>query len=330
MLRSFRDGTNRELIRWGAQSAAIHGEIERGGVRREIELEVAPKGKRAVLDGKLVTRSSGLVGQLHVVVFGPDDLALTKAGPHERRRFLDRAVFNVWPAYLNEIRAYHVALKSRNELLRQRRGATLDPAVIASFDQELAQRGARVVWRRMMFLAGFRPLLQATLSDMTGGGLEGTVSYAPAEIAKLGDGVTEDQLLALLSERLERSLTTDVARGYTTVGPHADDLAFSLAGRSVRRFASQGQHRAFVLALKIAELQRIEQALGVYPVLLLDDVSSELDRDRNAHLMRFLNDAGGQVFVTTTDRRWIQLDGASHVYRVSAGRVVAGVVEEAG
>jgi DNA replication and repair protein RecF len=253
-------------------------------------------------------------------LFGPDDLALTKESPAVRRRFLDRAVFNVWPAYLEEARDYQQALKSRNQLLRQQSGGRrVDATVMASFDQELARRAARVMWRRLAFIRTFRPLFVAVLDDMTAGGLTGDMTYRGG--AGLSEDADEAALQARAQAELERATEADLARGFTTVGPHTHDLKFELAGRSVRRFASQGQHRAFVLALKIAELVRVEQELGVFPALLLDDVSSELDRERNAHLMSYLDTAGGQVFITTTDRRWIQVQGSSRIYSVSDGAV---------
>ncbi len=293
------------------------GAFERVGVRRELALEISPKGRRARLDGHVVRRLSESVGHLVVVPFGPDDLSVTKASPAVRRRFLDRAVFEVWAQYADEARHYVQALKSRNQLLRT--GGAVDAAVLASFDIELARRGARVLWRRVRFVASLRPLFRRALADMTGGGLEGDLRYRGAPGVE--EGASEDALRDALREALLATTERDRRRGFTSVGPHTDEVVFELAGRSVRRFASQGQHRAFVLALKIAELARVEAELGAFPLLLLDDVSSELDRERNARLMEYLDTAGGQVFITTTDRRWIQVDGASTIFRVEGGHV---------
>ncbi len=318
--RSFRDARSAELIGWGHATALVRGEAVRREVTRTIAVEISAKGRRAELDGKAVTSLSSFFGHLNVVLFGPDDLAVTKEGPALRRRLLDRAVFGVWPAYLDEARAYATALKSRNKLLKQSGGRAVDPALMASFDQELARRGARVLWRRLTYVDSFRPLFERVLSDMTGGKLEGDLRYVGLPGAR--EGADEEALEAAFTERLAATVDTDLRRGYTTSGPHTDDLDFSLAGRPVRQFASQGQHRAFVLALKVAEMQRIAQALGVFPVLLLDDVSSELDRTRNAQLMSYLDGAGGQVFITTTDRRWVQVgrtDETARVFTVRGG-----------
>lgn len=318
--RSFREARNRELIAWGQDATTVYGEIVRREVARTVEVGISPKGKRVALDGKTITRLPDELAHLNVVLFGPDDLALTKAGPALRRRFLDRAAYAVWPDYVGALRAYAEALKNRNELLRQAAAGRLDAAVVAAFEHALVIHGARVVARRLEFLATFRPHFDRVFEHITEGALRGGLAYRGYA------GLQPDADLASLERgyaaALDEARATDLRRGFTSVGPHADDLLFHIDRRSARLYASQGQHRAFVLALKIAELHRIHEAIGVYPVFLLDDVSSELDAQRNAQLMSYLDQAGGQVFITTTDRRWIQVarDDA-RVYRVEAGVV---------
>ncbi|MGM0577217.1 MAG: DNA replication/repair protein RecF [Myxococcota bacterium] len=324
-LQSFRESKTRMLVRWDAESAWVRGEVERRGVVRKMGVELTPKGKRAAVDGKTVPRLTEYFGHLHVVIFGPEDLALTKGGPGERRRFLDRAIFNLYPAYLDDMRAYVRALRSRNRLLREAPDGALAPSVLESFDEELVRRGARVLDRRLRFLAGFRPVFEEAFRRITGGDHELGVRYDGARGVE--EGLDEAALAGRLRERSQRTLQRDRRRGYTGSGPHVDDLVFTLDGHPARIHASQGQHRAFALALKIAELQLAETVLGGPPVLLLDDVSSELDRERNAQLMRFLDHAGGQVFITTTDRAWIRVEGASRVFRVAGGAIE--VVDEA-
>lgn len=326
-LKSFRGARAREMVRFGCDQALLHAQVERRGITRDIGLAITSKGTKAELDGKPLRRLSATAGHINVVVFGPDHLKLTKESPDIRRQWMDRSIFNVWPSFLDEARAYVSALKSRNKLLRMGSAPGApppDPQMLAAFDEEWVRRAARVVWRRLSFLATFRPLFEQVLLDMTDGQLSGAIAYHG--LGKVDESVSEDELGERLAQGLEDKRETDLSRGYTGSGPHTHDLAFSLDGRSVRRFASQGQHRAFVLALKIAEMARIEQATGVFPVMLLDDISSELDESRNAHLMRYLDTAGGQVFITTTDRRWIKVDqgtGNSQTYTVSDG-VVSG------
>jgi DNA replication and repair protein RecF len=321
--RSSREAKTQELIRFGAERATIFGEIERRGISRTVELQLARDGKKVVLDGKAVTRLPVSLAHLNAVIFGPDDLELTKAAPEVRRRFLDRATYAVWPEHLLEMRAYHEALKHRNRLLREARlkGLSPDPALIEAFEGELARRGAMLQMRRHLFLEGFAPLFDAAFAAITDGELRASIRHETSGLQSASRPV-EELRLALMATFAERR-AGDVRMGYTRQGPHADDLLFSIEERPTRTFASQGQHRAFVLALKIAELERIHQALGVFPVFLLDDVSSELDERRNALLMQRLERGGGQVFITTTDRRWIKVADA-HLWRVDAGTLQRG------
>ena len=323
--KSFRDARNSHLIAFDAPRAVVRGEIVRREVRRTVDIAIGPKGKRVTLDGKTITRVPAAFSHFNVVLFGPDDLSLTKAGPDVRRRFLNRAVFSIWPEYLARLRSYRTALASRNGLLRQHVGRSLDEAFLAAFESELVKYAAALTQLRLAFIARFRPHFEHAFSEITGSDLSGALAYR--DVRELGElkGPSAQQDVAALTgayqAALDRARAVDRKRGFTSVGPHTADVSFTINGRPTRIFASQGQHRAFVLALKIAEWQGAAEAIGAHPVFLLDDVSSELDQSRNAQLMGFLDSAGGQVFITTTDRRWIQVQ-ASRVYRVRAGEVI--------
>ena len=321
--RSARDAKHQELIHFGAERATVIGEIERREVTRTVEIQITREGRRVVLDGKAITRLPASFVHLAAVLFGPDDLELTKAGPEVRRRFLDRATYAVWPEHLASMRAYHEALKSRNRLLRDAkvRGITLDIAVLEAFEAELARHGARIELRRSLFLEGFEPRFVEAFARITDGELKGRVVHAPSALDDAT--VTHERVHDVeqaLAQRLAASRQNDLRLGWTRLGPHADELELLIDERPARTFASQGQHRAFVLAMKIAELERIQAAIGVYPIFLLDDVSSELDERRNALLMETLDRGGGQVFITTTDRRWIKVHDAQ-VWKVEAGQL---------
>lgn len=323
-MRSFRDVARaRTLIRWGEPSAIVRASLQRRETTRRLAVEVTTSGKRGAVDGQATRRLADYFGHLQVVVFGPQDLELTRGGPSLRRRFLDRAIFNVVPGYLEEARAYVQALQHRNELLRSLGAAPLDPALLGSFDEQVARRGGRVLWRRLRLLRDYRPIFEASLAEITGGEHRVTLRYGGG--SRLPDALVEeadeDSLIEHLRVRIEETRSGDVRRRQTSVGPHVDDLLVELDDHPARLHASQGQHRALALAFKIAELQLAERLLDAAPILLLDDVSSELDRGRNAQLMEYLDHAGGQVFVTTTDRSWIQVRGATRVFRVSGGQV---------
>jgi len=331
--KSPRDARAAEMITLGEASASVYGEIVRRDISRTVEVQLSAKGKKVILDGKAITALPSSFSHLNAVVFGPDDLGLTKGGPQPRRTFMDRAVFASTPDYLLDLKAYRQSLDARNKLVRDMRergrgwrsGAPVDADMVAAFEESLITYGLRVLSARLRFLRAFTPCFQAVFSRVTDGELRAELS--PVLSAHLDPQALEDDpetQREAWRQLLARGRDADIRLGYTRVGPHADDLLCTIDDRPVRTFASQGQHRAFVLALKLAELEITRQAIGIYPIFLLDDVSSELDERRNAHLMATLMDSGGQVFITTTDRRWIRVgDEGLQVYRVHEGEISA-------
>jgi DNA replication and repair protein RecF len=312
-LKPLRPSKPRDLLRLGQPEARLSAKLERGGVQEQIEASITTEGRSLVQNGKPVQDLGRYFEGGAVVAFTPDDLALVRAGPDRRRRFLDRAVFNRWPIFLEESREYQRLLRSRNRLLQEH----AVPDLRESFEGPLASAGAKLVVRRRAWLVEVAALLTEAF-DRIGrlpGGL--TASYpGPPE----GD---EQTITAWLLSELARKLDHDLERGFTSVGPHTDDLRFSLGGLDARRFASQGQARALVLALKVAEIENLRSRLGFPPLLLLDDVSSELDPERNRQLLDYLADLPAQVLLTTTDPSPLlpRLRGRSALWRVAAGVV---------
>jgi DNA replication and repair protein RecF len=293
-LKPLRAARLPELVRFGADRAEVRGRFELGGAVRDIGVTIEDGERKAFVGGKPVRELDEYFGGVSVVAFTPDDLAIVKGGPEGRRRWLDRATWGRFPAYLAEARAYARALRARNRLLRE--GAA--PDVVEAFDGPLARAGARLVVRRRRLLDELHPRFEAALVSVSDGALEGRVRYAPSWLeGAREESEVEERLAATIRERLPR----DRERGFTGAGPHADQPAIFLAGKPAKTYASQGQQRALVLALKIAEIENLRAAQGAYPLLLLDDVSSELDRERNRRLLAYLAGLDGQVLLTTTD-----------------------------
>jgi len=301
-LRPLRAQRLSELVRFGEETARVSAVFEMRGGDRSIELEFSGGRRVARLDGKPVRDPDELFNELAVVAFTPDDLSLVRAGPDGRRRLLDRAVQNRHPAQLSDARDYLRALKSRNELLRQ--GAP--EALREAFDEPLARSGARIRLRREEILRELKPYAERAFAEVARGEIPLRLDYqaAGSELQPLApeapiesESALAERILAGLRARLSR----DRLRGFTSVGPHADDLAITLGDKPARAFASQGQARAIVLAFKIGEIENLRARQGRAPLLLLDDVSSELDPERNAFLMRSLAALAGQVLLTTTD-----------------------------
>jgi DNA replication and repair protein RecF len=214
------------------------------------------------------------------------------------------------PTYATTLHAYSRALRSRNRLLR---AETPRRSAIVAYDELLASAGAIIAQCRQRLLAEMAPSVAEAFRSISGEGLRLRLEYAPRVEPEVG----------ALRQALGQSLDKDLARGFTAEGPHADEIALSLDDTLARRFGSQGQHRAIVLALKVTELHELTRRVGRVPVLLLDDVSSELDKHSNRRLFDLLGELGGQVFLTTTHPEFILLE-RDRIDR----RVQAGVLEE--
>jgi DNA replication and repair protein RecF len=288
------------------------------------ELTVRERGRRVRLDGKTVRPISRYFGDFNVVLFAPEDLQVPRGSPGDRRRFFDRAVFNRKPQYLAAAQAYDKVVKSRNVLLRdlgEGRGQRGADEMLAVYDQQLADLGGRVIADRVEFLVEIGPRFAAAFEHITQTGIPVEVVYATPEPLQglTGAGALSEALAGLLAG----ARRADLARGTTSVGPHRDDLVFRFDGRAASAYASQGQLRALVLAWKTAELDLLAATHGDDPILLLDDVSSELDAARNEYLFEFLRSRRNQCFITTTHPRHVLLTADRLDYRVSAGLVEA-------
>jgi DNA replication and repair protein RecF len=314
-LRSFRTSRLADLIAFDQPAARLGARVEKDGLTRIYEVALAPGSRRVMLDGKAMRPIARYFGGFNVVVFTPEDLALPRGSPSDRRRFLDRAVFNQGPDYLVAIQDYEKVLKQRNTVLKQaaqghaqgRVGALLDV-----YDVQLAQLGSVVAGARARFIATIREELEAAFQAIGRSPHRAGVRYVSRTA-----GLSVEAILAHLHETRARDLATES----TQSGPHRDDLAFELDGRAAGDFASQGQLRAIMLAWKTAELAILARTHGELPILLLDDVSSELDPSRNEYLFEHLANKAGQCFITTTSSGHVLLARDRADYRIENGQI---------
>jgi DNA replication and repair protein RecF len=252
-----------------------------------------------------------------VVLFAPEDLAVPRGSPTDRRAFLDRAVFQRAPEYLGEVQSYDKVLKNRNALLRALRERTSrDLTLLEVYDQQMSELGARRMVRRARFLEEIAPRFRRAFEAIARVDVPVDLAYVPSLAGAVGE---EPAVAAALAQALATSRGQDIARATTSVGPHRDDLELSLGGQPASSFASQGQLRAMVLAWKTAELDLLEEAHGEAPILLLDDVSSELDPRRNEYLFEFLRLKRNQCFVTTTHPKHVLASEERVDYDVNSG-----------
>ncbi len=312
--RSFRTSRLSELVRHGEHRALIQGTVESEKIENKLRLVIEAAGRKVEIDGKAVYKASELHGKLNAVVFSPDDTGMVRMGPESRRRFLDRAVYMGDIRYLHCWHSYQRILKQRNHLLKSSERIGLD-----IWTEKLAETGAEVIECRQRFIAILDGKLQKYYATIAGDSETSRLVYQPEGIRSTVREAIREELLELF-KRHERS---DERYGTTTSGPHRDDLAFLLDDRSLKAFGSQGQQKSFVLALKMAEMDNLNEIFGEAPLLLLDDMSSELDARRNQNLMEFLTTREIQVFITTTERSPALLAAAPHcaVFRVEDGNL---------
>ena len=287
-LSSFRGAPTEALVRQGAPFAIVRALAERDGRELLVEAQLLPNGRNRVLVNRQpLRRARDLLGSLQVTVFTPDDLEIVKDGPGERRRFLDDALVALHPR--NDVLRADVdkVLRQRNALLRQAAGRLDEGAAFTLdvWDERLTHSGEALAAARADLLERMQPVLAATYD---------TLAREPAEVTARYEAPWRDTGLAAA---LRAARAADVRRGVSTVGPHRDDIVFTVEGAPARAYASQGEQRTLAFALRLAVHDVVTDTSGSPPVLLLDDVFSELDPDRGAALLAHL--PAGQTLLTT-------------------------------
>jgi DNA replication and repair protein RecF len=289
--RSCRTSNEREAIRFGARVARVEARAEGADGPHALSVGLEAGGPKHVrIDGRAVDRLLDEEDRPLVCVFHPDRLGLVKGTPAVRRGHLDQLVAALWPARSHTRRAYARALTQRNALLGRVRAGFASPASLPAWDRELARHGLELMGDRRAAVGELAEAFAARAAEL---GLEGEVALAYRPRSRAADA---EGLAAELGERA----ASDVERGYTGHGPHRDDLALLREGRELRTYGSQGQQRLALLSLLLAEREALAHARGPAPLMLLDDVLSELDPERRGRLLALLRE-GGQSVVTTAD-----------------------------
>lgn len=316
--RSCRTGNDREAIAFGEPLARAEATVEGSGERHRFMTAIARDGERRhCVDGSTATPEHAAL-RPPLAVFLPDRLVLAKGPPGARRAHLDRFCAALWPARATARRRYSRALGQRNALLSRIRSGSAPPGSLDAWDAELAAAAAELIAARAAATELIAPGFAAAAAEL---GLEGDagVAYAPRCEGDTAAGVAQE-----LAARRDR----DVERGFTTHGPHLDELALRLDARPLRRYGSQGQQRIAVLALLFAERDALLAAGRPAPLMLLDDVASELDAERRRLLCARLERGGGQALLTATEPEHVPAPRRTEI-ALTAGRVVATVAEAA-
>jgi len=310
--KSFRSFRNEELIRHSATSALIVAELSRQQTRHTMGMEFSSGSRQVRLDGKDVKNISQFIGLLRPVLFAPEEVTLMKGVPAGRRALLDRAIFQAEPGFLQRAQNYRRILQQRNRLLKE--GASQDS--LLPWNEGLIEAGARLRLDRQRYLQRIVPRFRDTYRQISGGQELADIQYPVPEADKEGHCQFLRQEMISAAERENRL-------GQSLVGPHRDDPLFLVDEKPLRLFGSQGQQRSFLLAFKTAQIIDLEATTGETPLLLLDDMTSELDRFRQGFFFRFLMERKGQVFITTTDIEPLKKEGLSDALflHVNQGRL---------
>ncbi len=313
--RSHRTGKDMELVQQGKDDYDVKIIfITDKGIEEEIRihylaaisgdpLRVKPI-RHIYHNGVRLERVGDMMGLFNAVIFAPEDLQLIKDGPSARRRFLDLLISQLYPPYFKDLLQYQHLLTQRNNLLKQLRddyaaenNLTEYNLNLAVWDEQIANCSARIISLRQEIVNEIDILANDAISQITG--LKEELRLRYKTVASISENITLDEVQEIMKNRLREQAVDDISKGYTGIGPHRDDLMFNLNGREVRPFASQGQQRSIVLSLKLAELLLLRRRTGESPVLLLDDVMSELDSGRRYRLLQSIDKH--QSFITCTD-----------------------------
>ncbi|TNE51046.1 MAG: DNA replication/repair protein RecF [Deltaproteobacteria bacterium] len=309
-LRPMRPVRPRQLIAWDQQESVVKGELT-GRVDRKLSVSFTKNKRSLQINGAPPLRIDDYLYDTQVVAFTPEDLQLVRGAPDLRRRFIDRAIFHTDINYLSEVRQYLRVLKHRNALLKSNK---VDPHVLEVLNEQFVAWASRILRRRLAVLGRLQPYMQQAFNrifpeqevsvDLSYNTQLGDLSHLTSEMSPT---LVEEDLQQNLNSQLKRYKQRELDRRSTLVGPHLDDIQFTFQDRPFKVSASQGQTRALVLALKVAEIFDIQERTQQHPILLLDDVAGELDPRHSSFLFAFLEETPGQVLLSTTTRDTIQL-----------------------
>ncbi len=313
-LKSFRGARGQDLIKHTDETAWVGAVVKKGGVSHKLEIGLQKNGRNPRVDGKTVQKLSHFLGYLRTVLFTPEEMIKIKGFPAGRRALLDRAILQTEPAYLDRVQEYDKILRQRNNLLKKQ----ADKEELIPWTEALTRTGSRIRHDRQEYLKKFKPLLLKVYKEITDGSETADLNYSV-------DEKSQQEMFDYMADSLERLHSRELKLGQTLAGPHRDDLDFQVNERSLRSFGSQGQQRSYLLAFKAAQVMDLEEKFREPPILLLDDLASELDSKRQEGFFSFLLNRKGQVFLTSAQQPRLSesVRKTAKFYKVDQGMVTA-------
>jgi len=304
--KSFRGAKDNEFIKFGTEKTVISMDFISESIEKDSSIEIKEK-RTATLNGNKLKSAHSLAGSFNAIIFSPIDLKLVGEGPSNRRKFLDTAIGQLYPSYIEILKKYARAVTQRNKIIKDLKYDSTLSIMLDVFENEIAENGEKIISFRKKYVAELNNYLGDIYSGISSGKEILSMEYL---------SIASDNL----AEKLLISRREDMYSGVTTVGPHRDDLEFKINSFSARSFASQGQKRSIALSLKLAEAEVIKKDVGESPCFLLDDVMSELDPDRQNFILNHIE--GMQAFITCCDPSNIKNLKEGKIFNVKEGRVV--------
>ncbi|WP_284140672.1 MULTISPECIES: DNA replication/repair protein RecF [unclassified Virgibacillus] len=319
--KSHRTPREKELIQWEADFAKVEGRIHARNQAFPLEIIISSKGKKAKRNRIEQKKLSDYIGALNVVMFAPEDLTLVKGPPQVRRRFIDMELGQIQPTYIYHLGQYQKILKQRNHLLKQmQRKPSQDTTMLHVLTEQLIVHATNILERRFSFLELLRKWAQPIHQGISRELEQLEIRYSPT--IEVLEASSREKIEAIYLEKFAQIEQKEIERGTTLIGTHRDDVLFYVNGKDVQTYGSQGQQRTTALSLKLAELELIHNEVGEYPILLLDDVLSELDDYRQSHLLNTIQ-GKVQTFVSTTSVEGIHHEtlNKAELFRIHNGSV---------
>lgn len=293
LAKSHRTSKDKELIQFNQEEAYINGQVTTESSSIPLSISIGKGGKRAKVNHLESAKLSMYIGHLNTVLFAPEDLNIVKGSPQVRRKFLNMECGQISKVYLSHLSSYNKVLAQKNQYLKSRK---VDELMIEVLNEQMAEHATRIIIKRKQFIDTIEKHASKIHRDISNNKEDLKVIYKPN--IKY-DNEDADDLQQEITKLLSENLDKEIERGTSLVGPHRDDIGFTINAFDVQTYGSQGQQRSTALSVKLAELELINEEVGEYPVLLLDDVLSELDEVRQAHLLTSIRNRV-QTFVTTT------------------------------
>lgn len=316
--RSFRTINAGDMVRFGEQTGRVNVEVNSEDIDKNINIVLRRDGKKMLQkDGKVIRKTADLLNNVVVIIFSPDDLRIIKDSPEKRRSFINRELSQMRPRYYEQLRIYNEALKQKNALLKRNLSSgKFNEEMLDIYDHQLADAAYEIIRYRKEFIEMLSEEAGDIMNSISGGKEQLRIEYESA-----CDYITAPEGRQIIYKQFYHNRDKDLYVGNATLGPHRDDLEFFINDIDAKKFGSQGQQRTVALSLKLAEIRIAKRLLDEYPILLLDDVLSELDLDRQKYLVNQIEDV--QLFITSAELNEEVIENlkGGTLYRVEDGTV---------